>query len=108
MLPSVYLIKPVDDQLFCTKEETIAYNIGCAEGSDGYTACIDSATIGTLYNGLSGSGSVFTKNLTFRIDGVDTQRVMTCTSAIPQTVNKTGIYSCTVSLPTGKELALKI
>lgn len=74
-----------------------------------YSTCIDANSY--FYSGLSGSGSTFTKTLHFRIDGIDsidTERTMTCTSATPQTDENRSVEHCTVSLPTGKDLALRI
>lgn len=113
-LASAYLIRPVDETLFCTKEEVISYDIGCAGGSPGYMGCIDTDTPGDnhLYDDLTfGSTDVYTKWLNFRIDGVDdenTRILMTCTSNKPQTQDDTSIQRCTLSLPTDKELALRV
>lgn len=107
-LPSLYTITPEDEQLFCTKEAEISYTIGCASGSNGYAGCIDPATPENLYNGLTGSGTNWAKDLIFRVDGVEetNPRVMTCTRVNPQT-NEDKTPHCTVPLPTGKQLEFK-
>jgi len=104
-LPSAYVITPSDDQLFCTKEEQIFYDIGCAGGSSNYSTCILDDSY--LYDGLSGSGEAFTNDLIFRADGEIITRTMTCTSATPQTDEDRSVGHCTVSLPTGRELAFR-
>lgn len=119
-LPNSYLITPTNDQLFCSKEEEISYTIGCASGNT-YAACLAACVPNSadyddcmltpvrfnLYTDLD--QGTFTKDLIFRVDGVEetVPRVMTCTSATPQT-NDVKTPHCTVSLPTGKELAFKI
>jgi len=105
--PSKYLIQPSAANLYCTKEDHAEYTIGCAPG-DSYATCIAPETIGNLYNGLVASGGKFTKNLTFRINDVVTPDniLMTCSSATPQT-NSSTTPTCTISLPTGMDLAFR-
>ena len=116
-MPSEYLIRPDDDQLYCTQEETIKYQIGCAASSN-YTECIrmDNPEGTHIYEGMTAgydsiaNRDVWTKTLHFRVDGRDdetTQSEMSCISPEPQTGENTSISNCTVSLPTGKELALR-
>ena len=110
---SQYLIQSSIPHLYCTKDPQATYTIGCDPNSPGYSGCIvkcdpsNEACGHNLYSGLTASGINFTKQLTFKENGVLTTYPMICASDTPQsTDNKTP--TCTVVLPTGKTLALQI
>ena len=50
--PSQYIIQPSVDNLYCTREATAEYVVGCAPG-DSYASCIRNDIEGNLYQGLT-------------------------------------------------------
>lgn len=110
--PSQYLIQPAAGNLYCTTEPKAQYTIGCAPG-DTYAACIDpetdNPTSQNLYHGLVNNK----KKLTFRfndtvIPSTSPEAVeMTCDPLTIQT-NENTTPTCTISLPTGQQLAMLV
>lgn len=106
------MIQPATNNLYCTKESTALYTIGCAPG-DSYATCIQDIP-GNLYHGLDENRK---KKLTFRFndevrpfDSIDPEKPpieMTCPVGELQT-NEDTTPKCTVSLPTGVEIAMLV
>ena len=76
--PQTFIIVP-SDEITCTNQDSISYDVGCNPSSPDYNACLQ-----FLYEGTGANGNTtYTRNVKIKVNGVEQDRYFTCKTETP-------------------------